>query len=194
MVENILNNKTNLLLTIVLLVLIVFNLSLLNYKIISPTMANNEIKKQYEERQAQKEQEKQESEIQNDTVTKEEAEQTYVNNLKSMGEAERMKSYLYSYISLIMYEKYEEAFGKLYGEFKEQYFNNNLENYTSYIKNRYPDFMAVEYNDIERQGEYYILTVIIRNAIPEENTTALKQKFIMNEKGINDYELSFQVI
>ncbi len=33
---------------------------------------------------------------------------------------------------------------------------------------KYPDFMSVEYNDMSRQGEYYILTVNIYNLLTNE--------------------------
>lgn len=193
MVENILNNKTNLLLTIVMLILLVFNISLLNYKILTPIMQNNDVKKQYEADMAQIEQEKEQANVKDDAWSEEELQKIYINDLKSMGEAERMQTYLYNYIGLIESEKYEEAFEMLYDDFKNQYFHN-VDEYIQYVQNRYPVFMSVEYNDIERQGEYYILTVTIRNAVPTEDSDALKQRFIMHEKGINEYEISFQVM
>ena len=163
MVENILLNKTNLLLTISLLVLIVFNISLLNYKILTPTMNNNEIKKQYEENMAKiKEQEQAEQErISQSAMTKEEVKEERITDLKSMGEADRMYTYFFEYLGMIEWGKYEEAYNILYDDFKKQYYPT-IESYINYAKKTYPDFMSIKYEGIERQGEYYILTVLIR--------------------------------
>lgn len=185
-------DKTNILLTMLLLVLIICNLTIYNNKILTPSMKNEEIIKQYEQNIAEKKAEE-EAKLQDDEMSKEDIDAEQLANLKSMGEADRMYIYFYNYITLVESGKYEEAYNLLYSDFKTQYFPT-LETYTTYVQNRYPQFMSVEYESIERQGEYYILTVIIRDDIVTENSVTLKQKFVMHEKGFNDIELSFQVM
>ena len=60
------------------------------------------------------------------------------------------------------------------------------------MKQKYPDFMSVEYNDMSRQGEYYILTVNIYNLLTNE-IIEKEQKYIIKENNFLDYVLSFQV-
>lgn len=194
MIDKLILDKTNLLLLIITLILIVFNIALLNYKILTPTMHNNEIKKQYEmnmqERKAQEEAEL----LDSDEVSEEEIQTQRINDLKSMGEADRMYTYCYKYLEMIEWQKYEEAYNILYDEFKNQYFPT-LDSYKEYVINRYPDFMNIKYNSIERQGEYYVVTVTITDAyVTIDNIISMQQKFIIHEKGIDDFELSFQVI
>ena len=193
MKDNILLDKTNLLLTISILILLVFNISLVNYKILTPNMHNNEIAKQYEayleERKNQEDEEQRK--LDNDEWTKEEIAENELIDLKSMGEASRMYKYLYSYLEMIEWWKYEEAYNTLYEDFKVQYFPT-LESYTEYVKERYPDFMSVDYNNIDRQGEYYIVTATIRSIV-NENSDMIQQRFVLHEKALNDFEISFQV-
>ena len=193
MLEDIFNNKTNLLLTILMLLLMVFNIMLFNNKILTPTMHNNEIKKQYEENMVQIDKEKTESNVEEKVLTEEEMQAEYLTDLKSMDEVNRMYSYFHKYIEMVEQEQYEEAFSLLNEDFIAQYFGN-IDNYTKYVKERYPTFIATEYNGIERQGEYYILTVNIKNAVDYGMDESLMQKFVIHEKGIDNFELSFQVI
>ena len=186
-------NKTNILLTMILLILVVFNLSIYNKKILTPTINNNKVKKEYEEMVNKYAQEQQEENLQDDEMSQEEIDKEQLVNLKSMGEEDRMYTYFYQYITMIESGRYEDAYNILYADFKNQYFPT-LDSFTSYIQTRYPSFMSVQYNGIERQGEYYILTVLIGSAVANEDNTTLQQKFIIHEKDFNDFELSFQVM
>lgn len=186
-------DKTNLLLTIVLLVLVMINISIYNNKILAPTMHNQEIIKQYEKNMAEKKAQEEATQNGNPEMSQEEIDKEQLLNLKSMGEADRMYTYFYKYITLIESGKYEEAYNVLYDEFKSQYFQT-FEAFETYVKARYPTFMSVQYDSIERQGDYYILTVVIRDSLAKEDIISLQQKFVIHEKGFNDFELSFQVI
>ncbi len=185
-------DKTNVLLTMVTLILVVCNLSLGINKFLSPIAQNDEYRKQYEANRQQQEQEEQNA-LQDDEMSQEDIDKEQLTNLKSMGEEDRMYTYFYQYITMIESGKYEEAYNTLYEDFKTQYFPT-IEDYKNYVQGRYPTFISVKYNGIERQGEYYILTVLISSDIPSESGTTLQQKFILHEKDFNDFELSFQVI
>lgn len=185
-------DKTNLLLAIITLVLLVCNLSICINKFLKPMAQNNEYSKQYEESRKYA-QEQQEENLQDDEMSQEEIDKEQLVNLKSMGEEDRMYTYFYQYITMIESGRYEDAYNILYADFKNQYFPT-LDSFTNYIQTRYPSFMSVQYNGIERQGEYYILTVLIGSAVANEDNTTLQQKFIIHEKDFNDFELSFQVM
>lgn len=88
-------------------------------------------------------------------------------------------------------KNYEKAYNLLYEEYRNNYFPT-LEEFEKYVKQKYPDFMSVEYNDMSRQGEYYILTVNIYNLLTNE-IIEKEQKYIIKENNFLDYVLSFQV-
>ena len=108
-----------------------------------------------------------------------------------MKEKQRMQYYFSKYITYIEEKNYEKAYNLLYEEYRNNYFPT-LEEFEKYVKQKYPDFMSVEYNDMSRQGEYYILTVNIYNLLTNE-IIEKEQKYIIKENNFLDYVLSFQV-
>ena len=116
----------------------------------------------------------------------------YANNkVKKIKEKQRMQYYFSKYITYIEEKNYEKAYNLLYEEYRNNYFPT-LEEFEKYVKQKYPDFMSVEYNDMSRQGEYYILTVNIYNLLTNE-IIEKEQKYIIKENNFLDYVLSFQV-
>lgn len=194
-------NKTNILLTITLLILLVINLVLFNNKIIIPTSHNNAIKKQYEEYVSQQQAQKQAEEdalkldengLQANEMSKEEMAAEKLIDLKSMGEADRMITYCNDFLSLIESQQYEEAYNILYDDFKKNYFPT-LDSFTEYVKNLYPTFIQTEFTNIERQGDYYILYVKVKDYVYNKKKT-VAQRFVIHENNFNDFEISFQII
>lgn len=110
-------------------------------------------------------------------------------SLKSKGESQRMQEYLVTYLNYIETKQYEKAYNLLYPNFKELYYPD-LEFYTQYVKNNYFSVMRIEFEDIQRQGEYYILSVTLLDIMDDLHSK--KQKFVIYEKGLNDFTLSFQ--
>lgn len=123
-------------------------------------------------------------------ITEEEEEQAVTNQIRNRGEKERMQIYIAEFIRHIEKEEYDRAYKKLSEGFKENFFKTE-EAFIAYARKNYSGLMSVEYEDIQRQGTYYILTVTITNL--EELETTINQIFIIHEIGLNDYELSFQV-
>lgn len=123
-------------------------------------------------------------------VTVEEKQESVKNYVRNKSEKERMQIYLSEYIQYIEQKEYDLAYNLLYPEFKENYFITK-EDYIYYVQENYSDLMMLDYENIERQGNYYILTVVITNLNNEGNSK--EQKFIIFENGLNDYYLSFQV-
>lgn len=123
-------------------------------------------------------------------VTQEEREESVTDYVRNRNEKERMQVYLAEYLKHLERKEYELAYELLYPQFKQNYFPSKKD-YIDYVEANYSDLMMVNYEDIQRQGNYYILTVTITNLGEIENS--ISQKFILYENGLNDYTLSFQV-
>lgn len=173
-------------LILVTLILAIINFNLFQSKIVKPTQHNEEIKKQYETRGSS-----------NNTVQKsstdEELAENKLEKLKDMGERDRMETYFAEYIAHVEKEEYEQAYVLLNETFKANYFPT-LEEYKNYVKQKYPSMIGVEYNDIERQGEYYILFISIINPLANKGeNSSFNQRIVLYERDFNDFELSFSV-
>lgn len=121
--------------------------------------------------------------------TAEENNQEEIEQLHGMGETRRMQFYVSKYISYIEAGDYESAYNLLYSEFKENYFET-LDKFISYIKQKYPDIISLKYTNIQRLGEYYVLTVDFEDLVNNEKNYT--QLFVVKENGFNDFVLSFQ--
>ena len=122
-------------------------------------------------------------------IKEEKIQQEQTKQLKLKGERERMQEYLIMYLNYIEKEQYEKAYGLLYQDFKDLYYPD-LEFYKQYVKRNYFPVMRIEFEDIQRQGEYYILSVTLIDIMNDLNSK--QQKFVIYEKEINDFTLSFQ--
>lgn len=175
-------------LTIILLILIGINITLFLNKLLLPMYANNKVKKEYEEIIA-----KRDEKIKSitDRKTDEELEAEELKEVKNMKEKKRMQYYFSKYITYIEESNYEKAYSLLYEEYRNNYFPT-LEDFEKYVKQKYSNFMSVEYKEMSRQGEYYILTVDIYNLLTNE-IIEKEQKYIIKENDFLNYVLSFQV-
>ena len=182
-------DKTTILLSIAILTFLVCNIALYANKILSPSIHNKSIEQQYQNYLNQRiEQEQEQEDI---VVSDEEMAEEQLKDLKSMGEQDRMYTYVHTFLSYIESSDYKSAYDLLYSDFKEQYFKTQNE-FEEYVKKKYPQFMKLEYESIERQGEYYIVSVLISSEIASDNPT-IQQRFVLHENDFNDFEISFQV-
>ena len=113
--------------------------------------------------------------------------------LTKMIEYERIKYYLNKYLSYLEDGEYEKAYELLYPGFKEQYFKT-LDEFKTYVGQKYSPVITIEYNGYNMLGEYYVLDIKfldILNATAEETPT-VNQKFVIVENNLNDFVLSFQ--
>ena len=88
---------------------------------------------------------------------------------------------------------YEKAYNMLYSEFKQKYFQT-LDEYEEYVEKIYPNFFAVQYDDFSRQGDIYVIRLIIidpKNS--EKSGEENSQRIVIKENDFNDYVISFQV-
>ncbi len=121
--------------------------------------------------------------------TEEEKYQEEITELKDMGEVKRMQFYVSKYFSYIEARDYENAYKLLYDEFKQNYFKTQ-EDFEKYVKNKYSDIITLNYENLERLGTYYVLTVNFSDLI--DNQKNFTQLFVVRENGFNDFVLSFQ--
>lgn len=122
--------------------------------------------------------------------TDEEKKEELITELKTMNERDRMERYFGEYIDYIESGEYEKAYNLLYPEFKQNYFKT-LDEFKKYVDEKYPDIIIVDYDNIERQGQYYVLFV----NIPAEgrNGETISQNIVLYEKDYAEYYISFSL-
>lgn len=117
--------------------------------------------------------------------------QLEIEDLKDKDERTRIQQYCGKFIRYIESKDYDKAYALLYPDFKNNYFKT-VEDFQKYAEEKFPStLIAVEYNNIERQGKYYILFTTIKT--PLDSSYSMDQKFILIENGFNDFQLSFDV-
>ena len=113
--------------------------------------------------------------------------------LSTLGERDRMQYYCGKYFNYLKKKNYVAAYSLLYSEFKDKYFPTENE-YEEYIKKLYPNFYSLEYDDISRQGDIYVLRLKIldlKKGKDEQGDNV--QRIVIKENDYNDFVLSFQV-
>ena len=129
--------------------------------------------------------------VEHNIATEEETEADRKEMLSNSTEATRMKTYIGQYISAIDSEDYETAYNMLYQEFRNTYFKT-LEEFITYVENKYPDEIMVTYNNMEREGTIYIISISIQNPL-DSNFQTIEQNIVIQEKDLNNFTLSFNV-
>lgn len=120
-------------------------------------------------------------------------EDTTLEMLKKSSERERMEFYFSEFIDYIENGKYQEAYNLLYPDFKDNYFKT-LDDFKKYVNKTYPEFVSFSYNDIERQGNIYVLMITVINPDLSKSEAKKSQRIVIKENNFNDFVLSFQVI
>ena len=126
----------------------------------------------------------------NESLSEKEIENTINSRIEGIPDRNRMQVYFGTFITYIENNEYEKAYALLNENFKNNYFKT-LSSFESYFEN-YPKNIMVNYTDIDRQGELYILTVEISDMFDEE-TEPISQRVVIRENDLNDFTLSFQV-
>lgn len=127
-----------------------------------------------------------------ENIVKENVNTLELNRLKDMGERDRMEYYVSKFITSLGNKSYEYAYSLLYDEYKDNYFPT-LEDFEKYVKTKLPSRLSVEYTNIERIGEIYVLWVTLKNPIGTEQNE-VEMNFIVKENALNDFVMSFSVI
>lgn len=111
--------------------------------------------------------------------------------LSTLGERDRMEYYCGEFFNYIKHKDYEGAYNLLYSDFKTNYFPT-LEDFQKYFEEKFPKYFALEYDDITRQGDIYVLRlkIIDVNSLSAEDNI---QRIVIKENYYNDFVMSFQV-
>lgn len=113
--------------------------------------------------------------------------------LKDMEERDRMEYYFGVFLDYIESGKYNKAYNLLYPTFKKNYFPT-LESFTTYMKKTFSEMSNIEHENIERNGDVYVLWINITDALNGRNDEKKKMNIVIRENDYNDFELSFSVI
>lgn len=175
---------SNIVLLIITLICVSINIVLFLNKILIPK--KNE-QKQFEEQISNKE------ENSSSNTNKTTSAEYQLSQLKQGTERDRIEYYCGQFFKYIENQNYEKAYELLYPEFKEQYFPT-IEEFEKYVQKTYPSTLAIIYDDFDRQGNIYVTTVKIDDALATNNKKQFSQRIIVQESDYNKYVLSFQVI
>ena len=119
-------------------------------------------------------------------------EQAIIDDLAGMEERDRIEYYFGEFIRNIELDNYAEAYKVLNEDFKNTYFSTQDE-FVKYVKAYFPNEIAVEYNNIERNGNTYILWVKMSNALTVDKSSGRAMNVVIREYAVHDFELSFSV-
>ena len=108
-----------------------------------------------------------------------------------MGERNRCQTYIGEFLSWIEEGNYDKAYNVLNSDFRTNYFPS-VDEFKQYVLSHFPKNSVLQYDDINRQSPYYIVTVTMDDDLDSSFAT-LKQRFVVKENGNNDFEISFQV-
>lgn len=126
-----------------------------------------------------------------DAAINEKIDNMNLSKLSEMNERSRMEYYVSEFISAIEAENYEAAYQMLYSDFKDKYFPS-ISDFESYAKGKFPSMISLDYTNIERNGDIYVMWVTIANPLAGKNSGS-EMNFVLREYGLNDFALSFSV-
>ncbi len=114
--------------------------------------------------------------------------------LQTMEERERMEFYFGMFLNNIENGEYEKSYDLLYSKFKENYFPT-LESFEEYVQKVFPQMAGIEYENIERNGDVYVLWIKIADILNGKPTDEKQQmNIVIQENDYNDFVLSFSII
>lgn len=126
-----------------------------------------------------------------DAAINEKIDNMNLSKLSEMNERSRMEYYVSEFISAIEAENYEAAYQMLYSDFKDKYFPS-ISDFESYAKGKFPSMISLDYTNIERNGDIYVMWVTVANPLAGKNSGS-EMNFVLREYGLNDFALSFSV-
>lgn len=112
-------------------------------------------------------------------------------NLANKTESSRIKNYVGQFYTSIETKNYDTTYNMLFDSFKENYFKTETE-FEEYVKNKFPKKIVLNYNNMDREGKYYIATVEVVDALNTQNK--FTQRVVVEEIELNKFKISFEVI
>ena len=125
-------------------------------------------------------------------LIKQEQKQETIDKLVNMTERDRIEYYCSEFIRNIDNGNYKSAYAVLNSKFKENYFKTE-EEFISYVQTHFPKEIAIEYNNIERNGNTYVLWLNVSNALAVDSSKYDEMNVVIRENAVHDFELSFSV-
>lgn len=116
-----------------------------------------------------------------------------VNKLADMNERDRIEYYFATFINKLEAKEYEVAYDLLYDEFKKNYFPT-LEDFESYAEKTFPTMMNIEHENIERNGDVYVLWIYMSDLLNGGSEDKKPMNVVVREDALNEFVLSFSVI
>ena len=126
------------------------------------------------------------------SIVQEKVDKMEIDELASLNERDRMERYVGNFIKKLEKKDYENAYEMLYDNFKQNYFPT-LKSFEEYAKTKFPTTISVEYTNLERNGEVYVLWVVVSNPLASKDS-GKEMNFVIQENDLNDYVMSFSVI
>ena len=118
----------------------------------------------------------------------------YMERIKNATERDRIEAYAGKFFTYINDKNYEAAYDLLSDGFKSSYFRE-LSVFEEYVKTSLPKrLLTVEYDNIERNGNLYILSVKIIDPINAKSEDDYEEKYvIIEEYDYDNFKMSFSV-
>lgn len=113
--------------------------------------------------------------------------------LEEMEERDRMEYYFGIFLDYVEEGEYEKAYDLLYDDFKKRYFPT-IEDFKNYVPTVFSEMTNIEHENIERNGDLYILWINVTDAINGKPGEERKMNIVIRENDYNDFVLSFSVI
>ena len=120
----------------------------------------------------------------------EKANQKVVEDLSDKSEQERMQYYCANFFKLIDTKRYEDAYKLLYSKYKENFFPT-FNNFKIYFEEYFPDDFGLSYENMERFGDIYVLTVNLSDTVNGKYGHNFQLYVVIKENKLNDYVISF---
>ena len=116
-----------------------------------------------------------------------------ISNLQDRNERERMEYYFGEFLRYIENKEYDKAYTLLYDDFKANYFPT-IEDFKQYASKMFSEMMDIKHENIERNGDVYVLWITINDAINGKPSDKKNMNIVIKENDYNDFVISFSVI
>lgn len=131
-------------------------------------------------------------EVDSKEVKEQQEEQKIISKLEDMNERNRIEYYLSVFINYLENEDYQSAYDLLYDEFKQTYFPTEND-FEEYAKKTFPKMMNIEHENIERNGDVYVLWIYISDLVNGGPNDKKEMNVVIKENDFNDFVMSFSV-
>ena len=112
--------------------------------------------------------------------------------LLNMGERDRMEYYIAHFINCCERKKYSLAYEMLGEDFKTGYFQTE-EAFEKYAKEKFPSMANLDFTNIERNGNTYVMWVTITDVLNGKRDSGIEYNFVIEENDINNIKMAFSV-